>query len=329
MGGVPLEEVSSTPIAFVYWDAESARQRQELIDMSRSGRSSALPTKAGVAKADGIAALFGVDPGAGEGLHRYPGRVALIDPSTGKVTPFQGTPVNARPLAWSEDHNRLMFTSAHLGGSFQIYEYQLDSSELRALTRGPVMHLEGDYAREGDLVMSWIDRSAGRNVAGLSLAGSHGERPEVLVDGVYPTSPRFSPASNDVIYVRAMNRSGRSATSRDASMIVMQALHAGVDPLVLTRGREPVFSPDGSTLVYAAETRQGWRLHRIRVDGGARSLLGRSIREERNPAVSPDGRHVVYVSPGDDGVERLYIRRIDGTGDRLLLTQGGAAWPVW
>jgi Tol biopolymer transport system component len=67
----------------------------------------------------------------------------------------------------------------------------------------------------------------------------------------------------------------------------------------------------------------------MRVQGGGRMALGGSIRDERTPAVSPDGRHVVYVSPGDDGIERLYIRRIDGSGDRILLGEGAAAWPVW
>jgi len=113
------------------------------------------------------------------------------------------------------------------------------------------------------------------------------------------------------------------------STIVAQGTSLSAEPDVLTRGREPAFLPDGSGIVYSTETTQGWRLQRMRIDGGGRAPLGGSIRDERTPAVSPDGRHVVYVSPGDDGIERLYIRRIDGSGDRILLGEGAAAWPVW
>lgn len=329
MGGLALEEVSSEPIAFVYWEPEAARRREEIMEAARSGNRSALPSKLGVATDEGIAALFGVDAAAEEGLHRYPGHVVLLDPRTGELTPFPGTPANARPLAWSPDHRRLLFGSGHIGGIFQLYEFDLDARELHTLTRGPRMHLEGDYGVEDALVMNWIDRSGGRNAAGLTLADRHGRPLRRLLDGLYPSGPRLSPVRKEVVYVEAVNRPDRKSSTRDTSAIVVQSTAGGPEPVKLTRGREPAFTPDGNALVYTAQTSHGWRLHRIRIDGGGRALLGASIREERNPAVSPDGRHVVYVSPGDDGIERLYIRRIDGTGDRILLGEGAAAWPVW
>ena len=49
---------------------------------------------------------------------------------------------------------------------------------------------------------------------------------------------------------------------------------------------------------------------------------------EIQPSFSPDGKLVLYVA--DNGFEhRLYVRRFDGTGDRLLLVSGGGAAPVW
>ncbi len=330
MGGLSLEEVSDSPIAFVYWEPEAARRRQELIDERRSGRSSALPSRVGVATADGIATLFGRDAASAEGLGRFPGRVVLLDPSSGEVTRFEGAPTNARPLAWSSDRQRLIFTSGHLESGFQIYEYDLASAELRALTRGPRMHLEADYARDGRLVISFVEqRGAGRSSAGMVVTDAHGAHPEPVVDAAYPSGPRFAPDGESVVYVRAVNRPPRTGQDRDLSTIVTQAPALGAEPVVLARGREPVFLPDGSGLVFTTETTDGWRLHRMRIEGGGRARLGGSIRDERNPAVSPDGRHVVYVSPGDDGIERLYIRRIDGSGDRILLGEGAAAWPVW
>jgi Tol biopolymer transport system component len=329
MGGLSLEEVSDTPIAFVYWDPESARRRQEVIDDVRSGRSSASPRRIGVATADGIAALFGRDPASAEGLGRFPGHIVLLNPRTGELSRFEGSPANARPLAWSPDHERLLFTSAHIGDEFQIYEYDLADGELRTVSSGPAMHLEADYASDGRLVMSFIEHRGTVNTAGLTVTDEHGANPQPVVDGVYPSGPRFSPDGQLVVYVRAVNRAPRTVQARDRSTIIAQPPALGAEVSVLARGREPAFLPDGSGLVYTAETSDGWRLHRMRIEGGGRARVGGSIREERSPAVSPDGRHVVYVSPGDDGIERLYIRRIDGSGDRILLGEGAAAWPVW
>lgn len=330
MGGMSLDEVSDVPIAFVYWEPEAARRRQEIIDQATSGRPVGMPTRTGIATGEGIATLFGRDPASAEGLQRFPGHVAFLNARTGEITRFQGSPANARPLAWSDDRNTLLFSSAHKGiEGFQLYEFDLEEGELRGLTRGPAMYLEGDYAPDGRIAMSFVDARPDKNVAGMLVADSHGAHPVPLVDASYASSPRFSPDGEHIVYVRSVNRPQRTGQVRDASTIVAQQVEFGADVVALARGREPSFSPDGEVMVYTSETIDGWKLHRMRIDGGARARLGGSIRDERNPAVSPDGRHVVYVSPGDDGIDRLYIRRIDGSGDRILLGEGSAAWPVW
>ena len=45
-------------------------------------------------------------------------------------------------------------------------------------------------------------------------------------------------------------------------------------------------------------------------------------------ALRPNGRFVVYVGESL-GVDRLFVRRIDGTGDRILLDAGAAFSPAW
>ena len=93
-------------------------------------------------------------------------------------------------------------------------------------------------------------------------------------------------------------------------------------------GREPSFSPLGDWIVYSAPSREGWRLRRIRADGSARSRFGPSLRDEKMPSISPDGRFVVYVGEST-GLERLFVRRMDGTGDRSLVDTGAVFSPVW
>lgn len=97
----------------------------------------------------------------------------------------------------------------------------------------------------------------------------------------------------------------------------------------LGEGRFPAFSPDSE---WIADSRRGrdnrWALHRIRADGSGRRPVGQGTRNEIQPTFSPDGRLVLYVS--DNGFdERIYVRRFDGTGDRILIDSGGGIDPVW
>ena len=85
----------------------------------------------------------------------------------------------------------------------------------------------------------------------------------------------------------------------------------------------------GSGSFTTAPVGESWRLHRVRPDGSGRTSMGRGVVDELDPAVSPDGRFVAYVSHADGEPDNLFVRRFDGTGDRVLLGSGAVAHPVW
>ena len=55
---------------------------------------------------------------------------------------------------------------------------------------------------------------------------------------------------------------------------------------------------------------------------------GHGVLDETSPACSPDGGLVVYAVT-EDYVETLYVRRFDGSGDRILYSDSDASHPVW
>jgi Tol biopolymer transport system component len=67
----------------------------------------------------------------------------------------------------------------------------------------------------------------------------------------------------------------------------------------------------------------------MRPDGTARAPIGRGVREESSPAVSPDGRFVAFVAAEQAFRRQLYLRRFDGSGERILFADGDADYPVW
>jgi Tol biopolymer transport system component len=100
---------------------------------------------------------------------------------------------------------------------------------------------------------------------------------------------------------------------------------------VLARGRSPVFTPDGEWVVYSGRSAAGWKLWRMRADGSGKRNFGNSAFHENDPAVSPDGRFVVFAGTKQErsAISRLFVRPFDGSADRQLELSGSALLPVW
>ena len=84
---------------------------------------------------------------------------------------------------------------------------------------------------------------------------------------------------------------------------------------MLASGSQPRLSPGGDWMVFVAPVQGTRRLWRMRLDGSARAPIGRGVREELNPAISPDGRFVAYVAAETEFRRQLYLRRFDGLGE--------------
>jgi Tol biopolymer transport system component len=328
VAGLPLDEISESPIAFVYWKNEAARKRAEILAEMKG--ESFDRYRAGVANVENLGSYITGGGFGRPGLAQFPGRIALLNPRTLEIQDFPAAPPNARPLAWSPDHERLLFASQHRDGrTMQLYEFDMKSGELTTLTRGPDYHLEGAYGPSGQIAMAWARIARGRPPeSGLDLADDLGGARRRLFEGMYPAGVRWSPQGDAVVFVQADMRPKRTEQQRDRSQIFARSVAPKADIERLVPGADPVFSPDGEWIIYAAKSGDHWQLRRVRPDGSARRSFGQTSRDERNPAVSPDGRHLVYTAE-DSGIGHLYVKRFDGSGDRILLSEGAAAYPVW
>jgi hypothetical protein len=119
-----------------------------------------------------------------------------------------------------------------------------------------------------------------------------------------------------------------TAPRRDVEWVMVRDLEGDAEPRRLGPGREPRFCGAGTWIVYTAPIQRGTKIWRVRADGTGRSPIGRGVLNETTPACSPDAGMVVY-GVTEDHLERLYVRRFDGTGDRILYADGDASHPVW
>lgn len=329
---VPFEELPETPIAVAYWDQDTARKRLEALS-----EQSAPAAREGVARLENLGRLLGAEPSrrAIAQETRFPGRLCLVYPRTREVRRVEAAPPGSRPLAWSDDRRRLLFSSDRGRQGHQVYEYDLDRDVVRLVTTARHSHSEAAFGPDDRVAFFAWDRS-GDFAPSVYTAGRRGASPELAFQGEVVEDLEWTPDGATLIYARVVPRPGRDRepmreiVARSISLAGdAQSTDAPVE--ALAPGRSPSLSPGGEWIVYSAPLRggAGWRLGRMRVDGSSRTAVGGSkARSEFEPTVSPDGDFVAYTGD-DEGFSRLFVRRFDGTGDRILLSEGAVAAPTW
>lgn len=90
------------------------------------------------------------------------------------------------------------------------------------------------------------------------------------------------------------------------------------------------WSPEGLWVAYAAGSAGGREVVRARPDGTGAENLTRHAADDFDPAYSPDGRTLAFVSTRDGGTPKLHVMDADGGDVRLLAELGGPVrHPAW
>ena len=192
---------------------------------------------------------------------------------------------------------------------------------MRPITHGPTAHAQACYA--GDrivLVAAEPYEGALRSRVEISRAGGSGPYTP-LTEWGHEHSLSCAPDGDAIVWVH----------ERDAGHfdLMVRAPIDGGENRLLTPGRYPRFSRDGAWVVFSARAPAGLRVWRMRPDGTGRAPIGGGVRSESRPTVSPDGRYVAYVASEEPPRQYLYLRRFDGSGDRILFANGDGEYPVW
>jgi uncharacterized protein YjdB len=138
----------------------------------------------------------------------------------------------------------------------------------------------------------------------------------VLADSFANIQPALSPDRTRIAL--SSNRAG------SYDLYLMDADGKNLQRLTTDPGREaePVWTPDGTRLVYTV-TRQGAQpqLYSLRPDGRPAQTLTAQPGGNYSPAISVDGRSLVFVSTRD-GNEEIYLMPVDGGTPRRVTRTG-------
>lgn len=123
------------------------------------------------------------------------------------------------------------------------------------------------------------------------------------------TTPPFGPAGNGVI-----------ALAKDGDIIVADRPGGDTRPLVAgpEDDRSPVFSPDGTRLVFLRDTELGTFLMIADADGTNVVQIPLESRELEYWSFAPDGRSLMAVGP-ISGDYRVFIRPVDPAAEPTVL----------
>jgi TolB protein len=198
--------------------------------------------------------------------------------ATSKRFPVANYKGNNSAPAWSPDGSQLAVVLTRDGLS-QIYTVSAaDGSNLRRITRSPLIDTEPVFSPDGRSIYFTSDRSGSPQVYQVGLDG--GEPRRVTFNGGYNISPRISPDGKTLLTV----------TRRDGAYRIVSLNLTNNTESFLTGGRDdqsPSFAPNGMQVLYAAV--QGGRsvLAGVSSDGRVRQTLSILNGEIREPTWGP------------------------------------------
>jgi Tol biopolymer transport system component len=319
-GGVDRSRLPESPVALLQRPEEQALRRLDALrDLDKRKGADA---KEGVVVLENLDAMFGGQAELERRLQGFQGHLVLLDPRTGETRRIENAPPQARPSAWSPDRRRLLISGSWRDRR-QLFAWERETGRVEIVTAGPAHHVAGCYAAGERLVAAEVARESLTGAPSRLMASAPaGGALRALGPEALHLAIACSPTEPQIAFTRLDPQDGRPR-------LLVQTIDPPGEPREVAVGTSPAYTPDGAWIVYVARTTRGPRLHRVRPDGAGRTPLGAGVTEESQPTVSPDGQYVAYVVTEPSRRERVWVRRIDGTGDRPLVTSGDGSLPVW
>ena len=295
--------------------------------LAGAGPQGARITLEDLVSSDGIATPT-LSPAGREFAFTADGQIKLL-PADGRWPVVLTTTGGGKTgLNWSADGKRLAFASQ--GG---IWVVDAAGGPPRRLTNHPPG--AGDPRTAVDRAPRWSPKgtwilfeSGRRGQNDLMLVSDDGTRTNLLADfGGDASSPSWSPDGQRIAYVeRAPDYFSGALKVMDIDTVTgmpkgeaRELYRAKTDRGGGWQIREPVWSPDGTTLAVVLQE-SGWdKIHLVPAAGGPPKPLTEGDGEDSSPVFSPDGRTLAFTSNRGVLEERhVWLIGVDGRSPRRL-----------
>ena len=278
----------------------------------------------------GAAATPGIYSGSGHLLY-VRDRVLMARPFDAATRSLQGEAFKLADAVDYEPPGQAAFT---IGGSVLVYRprQHLALGQLTWMARDGegLSEIQASAAAFRQLSLSPDGRTAAverRDAQGLSSVWTidleSGATVRVPVE-YWSGSPVWSGDGSALAY---------SIASDSPPNIVVRRDRGRADEVRVTRSADiqypTAFTPDARTLLFRAFSNDsGWDLFTVPADGGSPQRLLQTPADENEMSLSPDGRLIAYTS-NDSGRTEVYVSRFPEMSNRIPVSSGGGARPLW
>ena len=210
-----------------------------------------------------------------------------------------------------------------------IYAVPASGGPARALTRGPAYDTQPRFSPDGKTIAFTSDRGGIENIW---LMDADGGNPRALTEekDAYVRSPAWTPDGN---YLIARKEDGKRAGIPPVELWLFDRFGGSGIKLVssddVNNSAGPVASRDGRFIYFSGRDRPFsyvpdlsgglWQVYRLDRSTGDVSTITSGYGGATRPAVSPDGRTLVFVSRRDAGTV-LVARDLASGAERILAT---------
>lgn len=184
-----------------------------------------------------------------------------------------------------------------------LYSVGLNDGRVQRVTSGARAR-DPDVSPDGSKLVFVVQRADRRELATAPFAPAFQWAPRALASAPdqHFAGPRWSPDGRRIVAERRVHGG--------ASEIVLVDADSGELRVLVGSGRNagPVWSPEGSTIYFAAATdAQPFQICSISAAGGPIRRLEDAAVSAQSPAISPDGRSLVFVGYTADGSDLFQL----------------------
>ncbi|MFQ5515323.1 MAG: TolB family protein [Myxococcota bacterium] len=310
-GRIILDEVPSDPIAFVRQEPSKGLLNLETF---REGLRIRLESPA--------------EREARQREGRKPPRprtsLMLLGVPSGEMRPVPDAGEGALPLDWSSDGSTLLLGRVRAaGGAVELASWNRQTGEYRRPR--PQSSLGGATLGDGPILLAAVRRRLGpAGDARLGIVVYTAEQGVTPLGAAFDgTDPDLAPDGRTVLFVRPSRR-----ISREPLILLGKLGEDTARPI--GRGASPRFSRDGRWIVFVRRRNGDADVWMMRSDGTGKRVVASSGFDEEYPAISPQGRFVVYASArGSEEESQLFITRVSDGAETQLTQNGQNGRPIW
>ncbi|MFP4094989.1 MAG: prolyl oligopeptidase family serine peptidase [Cyclobacteriaceae bacterium] len=238
---------------------------------------------------------------------------------------------NESSPVWSPDGSRIAFVSSAEGNGSEIYVYWLEQDKMARLTQLEKSPSGLSWSPDGkQLAFSMMVPEKEPSLVSPPAKPKGAEwaaHPRVITRLKHESdgSGYIEPGYRHIFVIPAEGGTARQITSGDRQ-----------------HGREPLWTKDGASLVFSANLSEDWEydfrndeIYKVDISSGEVTALTDRKGPDGSPAISPDGRQILYTGFDDKvqtyQVSRMYVMNVDGSGKKEvpLKLDRSVSSPTW